>query len=285
MAERRMFSKLVVDADRFLDLPRGARLLYFELGMRCDDDGFCAAPGSILRMTGASREDFAALTAAGFVADLGPAALLLDWRVSNSLRSDRLRRLSFPELAEQVYLTPDGRYHLSAVEGSLSLAEYKRLYHLHRRDPFLLERKKCDSQEKRKEKKRTKLSSADAETRAGAQGAGPLDGADNGGEERSALEFPEDVPEEAADKEEEDGGEEESAVLETLGGTLGKGVVMISDRQISDLLRRMDIHEFDCYVSRLADYILEKNARVHSHYKTILRWWQEDRALCQEGGP
>lgn len=106
MAERRMFSKLVVDADRFLDLPRGARLLYFELGMRCDDDGFCAAPGSILRMTGASREDFAALTAAGFVADLGPAALLLDWRVSNSLRSDRLRRLSFPELAEQALPHP-----------------------------------------------------------------------------------------------------------------------------------------------------------------------------------
>lgn len=86
------------------------------------------------------------------MADLGPAALLLDWRVSNSLRSDRLRRLSFPELAEQVYLTPDGRYHLSAVEGSLSLAEYKRLYHLHRRDPFLWSAKSVIP--RRSEKKR-----------------------------------------------------------------------------------------------------------------------------------
>ena len=39
MADRRMFHRLVVESDRFLDLPVGAQLLYFHLGMQADDDG------------------------------------------------------------------------------------------------------------------------------------------------------------------------------------------------------------------------------------------------------
>ena len=40
MAQKRMFSLNVVDTDNFLDMPVSARLLYYELGMRADDDGF-----------------------------------------------------------------------------------------------------------------------------------------------------------------------------------------------------------------------------------------------------
>lgn len=39
MANRRMFSLLVVDTDHFLDMPATARLLFYDLGMRADDDG------------------------------------------------------------------------------------------------------------------------------------------------------------------------------------------------------------------------------------------------------
>ena len=39
MAERRMFHRLVVESDKFLDLPIGAQALYFHLGMQADDDG------------------------------------------------------------------------------------------------------------------------------------------------------------------------------------------------------------------------------------------------------
>ena len=49
MANKRMFSLSVVDTDKFLEMPISSRLLYYELGMRADDDGFAhkapASPG------------------------------------------------------------------------------------------------------------------------------------------------------------------------------------------------------------------------------------------------
>jgi len=41
MAQKRMFSLSVVDTDRFIEMPLTARLLYYELGMRADDDRIC----------------------------------------------------------------------------------------------------------------------------------------------------------------------------------------------------------------------------------------------------
>lgn len=38
MARRRMFSLDIVVSDQFIDLPATARLLYYELGTRADDD-------------------------------------------------------------------------------------------------------------------------------------------------------------------------------------------------------------------------------------------------------
>ena len=60
------------------------------------------------------------------------------------------------------------------------------------------------------------------------------------------------------------------------GGTLGRGVVKLSDAQWDALLDKLGIEMFDYYVSRLADYIIEKGAVVHNHYETILKWWTED---------
>ena len=40
MADRRMFSKKIIDSDDFLDLSLSAQALYFHLSMRADDDGF-----------------------------------------------------------------------------------------------------------------------------------------------------------------------------------------------------------------------------------------------------
>ena len=40
MAKKRMFSLDVVDLDSFIEMPVSAKLLYYDLGMRADDDGF-----------------------------------------------------------------------------------------------------------------------------------------------------------------------------------------------------------------------------------------------------
>ena len=57
MAQKRMYSMEIVGSDAFLDMPTSARLLYYDLGMRADDDGFINSPKSIMRMTGASGDD------------------------------------------------------------------------------------------------------------------------------------------------------------------------------------------------------------------------------------
>lgn len=39
-----MFSLKVIDTDAFLDMPISSRLLYYELSIRADDDGFISSP-------------------------------------------------------------------------------------------------------------------------------------------------------------------------------------------------------------------------------------------------
>ena len=67
MAERRMFAKTIIDSDVFIDMPISARLLYYDLGMRADDDGFVNSPKKIVRMIGASQDDLNILVSKGFI--------------------------------------------------------------------------------------------------------------------------------------------------------------------------------------------------------------------------
>ena len=64
-----------------------------------------------------------------------------------------------------------------------------------------------------------------------------------------------------------------------VGGELGKGVVFISDEQVSDLLDKLDIDTFDYYVEKLANFIIRNDAKVKNHYETILKWWRQDSIL------
>ena len=52
-----MFSLKVIDTDAFLDMPISSRLLYYELSIRADDDGFISSPKKITRMVGCSEDD------------------------------------------------------------------------------------------------------------------------------------------------------------------------------------------------------------------------------------
>ena len=67
--------------------------------------------------------------------------------------------------------------------------------------------------------------------------------------------------------------------VKAIGGNLGKGVVFLSDEQISDLLDKMGIETFDYYVDKLSCFIIKNDAKVKNHYETILKWWKEDAAL------
>lgn len=64
--------------------------------------------------------------------------------------------------------------------------------------------------------------------------------------------------------------------LKCIGGSLGKNVVYLSNKQLGKLLDTMGKDGFDRYVGRLANYIIDKNAHIKNHYETILKWYRED---------
>ncbi len=67
--------------------------------------------------------------------------------------------------------------------------------------------------------------------------------------------------------------------LQVWGGKLGKGVLMLSDEQMEDLLDLLGLEVFDYYTEKLSTFILENNAKVANHYETILKWWRQDSGL------
>ena len=72
----------------------------------------------------------------------------------------------------------------------------------------------------------------------------------------------------------------ESRQMEYMSGTLGQGVVLLSEEQIGDLLDKMSIHEFDKYVSIVAQCELNgKHFKKKSHYQAILDMVAKDRKI------
>lgn len=90
MANKRMFSLSVVDTDRFIEMPITSRLLYYELGMRADDDGFVDNWKKILMFTGLKEDDLKVLIEKSFLIPFESGVLVIrHWRMNNYLQNDR----------------------------------------------------------------------------------------------------------------------------------------------------------------------------------------------------
>lgn len=75
-------------------------------------------------------------------------------------------------------------------------------------------------------------------------------------------------------------GKTEEAKRKVLGGELGKGVVLLSQEQMDDLLEKLSIEEFDYYVGVVADCILKgKQYKRKTHYQAILDMAASDRRI------
>ena len=92
MAKKRMFSHDVVETDRFLNLPPSAQLLYFHLGMHGDDDGFVAAPKTVMRSCKCRTRDLTTLEENGFIQQFpSGVCAVTGWKTNNTLKNDRYR--------------------------------------------------------------------------------------------------------------------------------------------------------------------------------------------------
>lgn len=112
MAERRMFAKTIIDSDAFLDMPITARLLYYDLGMRADDDGFVNSPKKIMRMIGASQDDLNILIAKKFIIPFETGIVVIKhWRIHNYIRKDTYNETNYKREKDQLSIDERKIYH------------------------------------------------------------------------------------------------------------------------------------------------------------------------------
>ena len=114
MANKRMFSLNVVDTDRFLEMPVSARLLYYELGMRADDDGFVDNWKKILLFTGLKEDDMKLLIAKSFLIPFESGVIVIKhWRMNNYLQSDRKKDTAYQEELKMLDISKSGEYFIN----------------------------------------------------------------------------------------------------------------------------------------------------------------------------
>lgn len=113
MAQKRMFSLSVVDTDKFLEMPISARLLYYELGMRADDDGFVSNWKKILLFTGLKEDDLKILIMKNFIIPFESGVIVIrHWRMNNYLQNDRTKPTIYQEELKELNLDNNNVYNL-----------------------------------------------------------------------------------------------------------------------------------------------------------------------------
>lgn len=256
MAERRMFHSGVVGSDAFMDLPAGVQALYFHLGMAADDDGFINSPKQIARKLRRPPRELDMLVEKGFLLDFDGVVVVKHWLLANTLRKDRMKATRYPQIAEKLYIKDNGEYTTQATAGDNLLTT---------RNESLVAKclPKGREGKVRKEKiNKEKISEPNvAEEKAWEDGVTgtPWDLPASPGATPAAGEI--------------------DLSLNYMNGKLGKGVVLLSQAQIEELLEKMGLDSFDYYVEKLADFIKRKDVKVKNHYATILKWWEEDMCL------
>lgn len=111
MAEKRMFSKKIVESDAFLDMPLSSQALYFHLCMGADDDGFLNAPKRIMRMLGCTKGDLEILARNKFILCFEKGIVVIKhWKINNSIRTDRYKPTQYIEEMSQLTVKENNAY-------------------------------------------------------------------------------------------------------------------------------------------------------------------------------
>lgn len=113
MAERRMFAKTIIDSDAFLEMPISARLLYYDLSMRADDDGFINSPKKIMKFVGATNDDMNILILRKFIIPFDNGVVVIKhWRIHNYIRKDTYNETSYKEQKAMLELDENKAYRM-----------------------------------------------------------------------------------------------------------------------------------------------------------------------------
>lgn len=113
MARRRMFNLDIIDTDLFIEMPQSSRLLYYELCMRADDDGFVSSPKKIQRVVGCSDDDFKVLITKKFIIPFETGVVVIrHWKIHNYIQKDRYKETLYSEEKRLLSQEENGAYKL-----------------------------------------------------------------------------------------------------------------------------------------------------------------------------
>lgn len=111
MAQRRMFSKKIVETDIFMEMSPTAKLLYFYLNMSADDDGFVGNPKTIKLISGATDDDLKILIAKQFIIPFDSGVIVIkDWKIHNYIQKDRYNQTQYLDEKKQLLVEENGSY-------------------------------------------------------------------------------------------------------------------------------------------------------------------------------
>lgn len=110
MSQRRMFSPDIVCSEEFLSMPVSSRDLYFQLGMRADDDGFIQ-PKIIMRTIGSDEDDLKILLVKRFLLPFNSGVVVIKhWLIHNMIRLDRYKETRFIEEKKLLFIKENKAY-------------------------------------------------------------------------------------------------------------------------------------------------------------------------------
>jgi hypothetical protein len=98
-----MFSLRIIGSAKFLKMPVSVRELYFQLGMKADDDGIVEAY-SVMKAVGSTEDDIKVLSAKNFIKILNEdlVSYVMDWTEHNLIRADRKINSIYKDLLLQI---------------------------------------------------------------------------------------------------------------------------------------------------------------------------------------
>lgn len=117
MSQRRMFSPEIVSSDAFLEMPPSTQALYFQLGMKADDDGF-VNPKMVMRIIGSTEDELKVLITKRFVLPFENGVIVIKhWKVNNLIRKDWYRPTIYIEEKSQLFVKSNGIYTKDQKQG------------------------------------------------------------------------------------------------------------------------------------------------------------------------
>lgn len=244
MAERRMFSKKITDDDNFISLGSSAQALYFHLNQGADDDGFNNQVQMAMWKAHASADDLKVLMAKSYIIRFDNGVIVIKhWRMHNTLRKDRYTPTNFQDELKMLGIKSNGSYTLDSSKME-----------------WLPNGCQMVAVGKESIGKESVGKESIGKDRIGEGSVG----------EEPATEFSTEFS--TAEDTDRD-------ALQKIEGSLGKGVVYLSQNQFDELVDLLGTVYFDYYIQKLANFIIEKGAKVSNHCAMIKKWAREDGCI------